>query len=69
MIWNGTLRWIMFSQIAATQLVEGLRNGEQWQFVAADMIEEMQSIIHDYTMQLEGINKLCNDVMQRIEKK
>jgi hypothetical protein len=59
----------MFSQIAATKLVEGLRNGEQWQFVAADMIEEMQSIIHDYTMQLEGINKLCDDVMQRIEKK
>jgi len=59
----------MFSQIAATQLVEGLHNGEQWQFVAADMIEEMQSIIHDYTLQLEGINKLCDDVMQRIEKK
>jgi len=59
----------MFSQIAATQLVEGLRNGEQWQFVAADMIEEMQSIIHDYTLQLESINKLCDDVVQRIEKK
>jgi hypothetical protein len=59
----------MFSQIAATQLVEGLRNGEQWQFVAADMIEEMQSIIHDYQMQMEGITQLCDDVMQRIEKK
>jgi hypothetical protein len=59
----------MFSQIAATQLVKGLRAGHDWRYAAADMIEEMQSIIHDYQMQMEGINQLCDDVMKRIEKK
>lgn len=40
----------MFSQIAATQLVQGLREGHDWRYAAADMIEEMQKIIHDYVM-------------------
>jgi len=43
----------MFSQIAATQLVQGLREGHDWRYAAADMIEEMQKIIHDYVMRDE----------------